>query len=85
MLFISYNGACRGAAATADYVLNAVVQVPGSTLGAELAALLDNSEGSDISFKVRICRMVSTWAPQVADVNPDMLWQLCRPARVRRT
>lgn len=30
----------------------AVAQVPGSTLGPELAALLDNSEGSDINFKV---------------------------------
>jgi len=27
--------------------------VPGSSLGPELAALLDNSEGSDIKFKVR--------------------------------
>ena len=44
----------------AGHELNAAVQVPGSTLGAELAALLDNSEGSDISFKVCICHMVST-------------------------
>ena len=28
------------------------MQVPGSTLGPELAALLDNSEGADINFKV---------------------------------
>ena len=48
----------------AGHELIAAVQVPGSTLGAELAALLDNSEGSDISFKVRTCYMVSTWAPE---------------------
>lgn len=29
-----------------------MMQVPGSTLGPELAALLDNSEGADINFKV---------------------------------
>lgn len=72
----TWGVACLCAAAPADIL---TFQVPGSTLGPELAALLENSEDSDISFKVQLMHFAQTCYKLLLTSSSDQRLDVSKP------